>query len=239
MTQMPSADCRCSNKIPPLRPGPDPSKRISYRLSLESLLPFTEIAGSLLGVIAGLLLIRRSIWSYPFGIAMVGLYAMVFFRARLYSDAALQLFFLAVQIYGWTNWAANRAARGMVNVRRMIGREIALWAVIVAAATVADYAFLVRHTPDAAPLLDALITAFSIAAQILLAIRRLENWVAWILVDVIGIALYLSQHLYTVAGVYVIFLSLSVAGLIAWHRAWRTQQSAAGNIAGDRLNGAG
>jgi nicotinamide mononucleotide transporter len=188
-------------------------------------LPLTEIAGSVLGAIAGLLLIRRSIWSYPFGIAMVGLYAVVFFRARLYSDAALQLFFLAVQVYGWTNWAANRARRGTVTVRRMTGREIALWVGIVAAAALADYAFLARHTRDAAPLLDALITAFSIAAQTLLAIRRLENWIAWILVDVIGIALYLSQQLYTVAGVYLIFLSLSVAGLIAWRRAWQAQQA--------------
>lgn len=186
---------------------------------------FTEIAGSILGAIAGLLLIRRSIWSYPFGIAMVGLYALVFLRARLYSDAALQLFFLAVQIYGWINWAASRAARGAVTVKRMTGGELALWAVIVAGATAGDYALLVRHTQDAAPLLDALITAFSIAAQILLAIRRLENWIAWIMVDVIGVALYLGQHLYTVAGVYVIFLSLSVAGLIAWRQAWQAQQA--------------
>ena len=188
-------------------------------------MPLTEIAGSILGAIAGLFLIRRSIWSYPFGIAMVGLYALVFFRARLYSDAALQLFFMAVQIYGWTNWAANRAAKGTVTVRRMTGREITLWAVLVVTVTVADYALLARHTSDAAPLLDALITAFSIAAQTLLAIRRLENWIAWIIVDVIGIALYLSQHLYTVAGVYLIFLGLSVAGLIAWRRAWQAQQA--------------
>jgi nicotinamide mononucleotide transporter len=191
----------------------------------EFRLPVTEIAGSILGAIAGLFLIRRSIWSYPFGIAMVGLYALVFFRARLYSDAALQLFFLAVQLYGWTNWAANRAQRGTVTVRRMTAREIVLWTVIVATAAAGDYWFLVHHTRDAAPLLDALITAFSIAAQSLLAIRRLENWIAWIIVDGIGIALYLSQHLFTVAGVYLIFLGLSVAGLVAWRRAWQAQQA--------------
>jgi nicotinamide mononucleotide transporter len=185
----------------------------------------TEIAGSVLGVIAGLLLIRRSIWSYPPGIAMVGLYAFVFFRARLYSDAALQLFFMAVQIYGWINWTANRATRGTVTVRRMTGREILLWAVLVAAATVADYGFLVRHTRDAAPALDALITAFSIAAQTLLATRRLETWVAWIAVDVIGVVLYFRQGLYSVTGVYLLFLALSVAGLIAWQRAWRAQST--------------
>jgi nicotinamide mononucleotide transporter len=188
-------------------------------------LPITEIAGSILGAVAGLLLIRRSIWSYPFGIAMVGLYAIVFFQARLYSDAALQLFFLAVQVYGWINWAANRARQGTVIVRRMSGREVALWVGIVAAATLADYALLAGHTRDAAPLLDALITAFSIAAQTLLAIRRLESWIAWIVVDLIGVALYLSQQLYTVAGVYLIFLSLSVAGLIAWRQAWDRQQA--------------
>ena len=66
-----------------------------------------EIAAALLGVINVLLVVRRSVWNYPFGIAMVSLYFFVFRDAKLYSDALLQIFFLLIQLYGW--WAWTRA----------------------------------------------------------------------------------------------------------------------------------
>ena len=66
-----------------------------------------------LGVINVALVVRRSVWNYPFGLAMVTLYFFVFFGARLYSDALLQIFFFVVQLYGWVNWvrARTRPAR--------------------------------------------------------------------------------------------------------------------------------
>ena len=70
-----------------------------------------EAAAFILGVSNVLLLVRRSIWNYPFGIVMVLLYAVVFYRAKLYSDALLQLFFFAVQIYGWVHWSRARAPK--------------------------------------------------------------------------------------------------------------------------------
>ena len=67
-----------------------------------------EIAAVLLGLVNVTLVVRRSVWNYPFGIAMVVLYADIFFDAKLYSDALLQLFFLAVQFYGWWNWCGRK-----------------------------------------------------------------------------------------------------------------------------------
>ena len=63
-----------------------------------------EIAAALLGVINVLLVVRRSTWNYPFGITMVSLYFFVFWDAKLYSDALLQIFFLLIQVYGWWAW---------------------------------------------------------------------------------------------------------------------------------------
>jgi nicotinamide mononucleotide transporter len=63
-----------------------------------------EIVASILGVANIVLLVRRSIWNYPFGIVMVTMYGVVFFQARLFSDALLQVFFFVVQIYGWWVW---------------------------------------------------------------------------------------------------------------------------------------
>src|SRR4029453_19570025 len=63
-----------------------------------------EVAAALLGIINVVLVVRRSVWNYPFGIAMVALYFFVFWDAKLYSDALLQIFFLLIQVYGWWAW---------------------------------------------------------------------------------------------------------------------------------------
>ncbi len=77
-----------------------------------------EIIAAVLGVANIVLLVRRSIWNYPFGIAMVSLYGWVFFDARLYSDAALQVFFFVVQLYGWWNWHRRAVATARWRSRR-------------------------------------------------------------------------------------------------------------------------
>src|SRR6476646_6664105 len=80
-----------------------------------------------LGVINVFLVVRRSVWNYPFGLAMVALYFFVFFEARLYSDALLQIFFFVVQVYGWVNWVKARNASGEVPVGRLTARARAGW----------------------------------------------------------------------------------------------------------------
>lgn len=172
-----------------------------------------------LGVINVFLVVRRDVWNYPFGLAMVALYFFVFTGARLYSDALLQIFFFVVQVYGWVNWVKARGEGGEVPVGRLTARERALWALATALASFAWGLLMARYTNAAAPIVDAFIAGTSIAAQILMAQRRIENWVLWILVDVVAVALYASRGLYPTSALYLLFLLLSVAGLIGWRRA--------------------
>src|SRR6187549_2897858 len=93
-----------------------------------------EIAAALLGVINILLVVRRSVWNYPFGIAMVALYFFVFWDAKLYSDALLQIFFLLIQIYGWWAWLRATQVDHGVAVDWLGGKARARWIVATAAA---------------------------------------------------------------------------------------------------------
>jgi nicotinamide mononucleotide transporter len=177
-----------------------------------------EIVGAVLGVANIALLVRRSIWNYPFGIAMVVLYTAVFFEARLYSDAALQVFFFVVQIYGWWNWLKARDAEGLARIEVMSGTARIVWLAVIAAATAGEGWYLSHYTSDVAPWLDANTTAMSVVAQYLLSIRKIENWVLWIATDVVQIGLYYWKGLYPTTVLYVLFLAISVAGLEAWRR---------------------
>jgi nicotinamide mononucleotide transporter len=183
-----------------------------------------EIIASVLGVANVALIVRRSIWNYPFGLLMVVLYGFVFFQARLYSDAALQVFFFVVQIYGWWIWYRERAEDGLVRVEQLSNRDRALWCAAIVIATLGEGWYLAHYTRDVAPWLDANTTAMSVVAQYLLSVRRIENWVLWIVTDVVQIGLYASKGLYPTTGLYVLFLLLSIGGLWQWSKHLQAQR---------------
>jgi nicotinamide mononucleotide transporter len=182
-----------------------------------------EIAAVLLGLANVGLLVRRSIWNYPFGMAMVSLYAVIFWQARLYSEAGLQVFFFVVQIYGWMLWARQGGQQGPVGVSWMQGRERLVWGVATAALSLSLGWLMHRFTNAAMPFADSAIAGASIAAQFLLSFRRIENWVLWIVINVASIALYINRGLNLTAGLYVLLLGLSVLGLREWIAAHRKE----------------
>ncbi len=187
----------------------------------------TEIIAAILGLANIVLLVRRSIWNYPFGLAMVTLYGLVFLEAKLYSDAALQIFFFAVQVYGWWNWYRAREGDGAVKVEVLGNGARLLWCGVIAAATVAEGWYLAHYTHDAAPWMDANTTAMSVVAQYLLSVRKIENWVLWIVTDVVQIGLYYWKGLYPTTALYAVFLVLSMVGLREWYRHMKAAEAVA------------
>lgn len=178
-----------------------------------------ELVAVCLGVCNIVLLVRRSIWNYPFGIAMVALYFLIFREARLYSDMLLQIFFLVVNAWGWWAWGRAGGLSGPVQVDRMgsRGRWTALGSVGVL--TLFWGWGMHEYTNAASPWWDAAVAMGSIASQILLARRKIENWIGWIAVDVVAIGLYASKSLWITAALYALFLVLSVQGWREWRRA--------------------
>lgn len=178
-----------------------------------------EILAALLVLVNIALVAKRSVWNYPFGIAAVALYGVVFLEAKLYSDMLLQGFFLVLNLYGWINWRRSRADAGEVVVLTLGWPARAAWLAGCALAIWGWGALMHRFTDAAAPWWDAGVAITSVAAQLLLARRYLENWVLWIAVDVIAVPLFAARGLWLTAGVYVVLLGLAIGGAIGWHRA--------------------
>lgn len=177
-----------------------------------------EIAAALLGVINVLLVVRRSVWNYPFGIAMVALYFFVFWDAKLYSDALLQIFFFLIQLYGWWAWVhADRVDHGVVVGWLGNGARLR-WLVGTALAVIIWGTGMARFTDAAAPFADATVAGLSVSAQILQSLRKVESWVLWVSVDVLAIGLFAWRGLLVTSALYGLFLVLAVVGLIEWRR---------------------
>lgn len=180
-----------------------------------------EIVAVLLGLVNVALVVRRSIWNYPFGLATVALYGWIFLGAKLYSDALLQIFFFAVQLYGWLNWTRSRKASGEVRVLLLSART---WLSVLIATAVASalWGLLMHSATDAHyPWWDGSVAMISIAAQLLQSRRYLQSWTLWIAADVIAIPLFALKGLWMTAGLYGVFLILCLFGLAEWRRALR------------------
>lgn len=180
-----------------------------------------EIVATLLGIANIVLIIRRSVWNFPFGIAMVALYAVIFYENYLPSDAALQIFFIVVNAYGWWAWLRHRDSVGELVVERLGARGYAAWVAGSAVAIVAWGAMMDRYSQATHPYWDGAIAMLSVAGQILMTRRYIENWHWWIVVNIISVPLYVIKGLSLTAGLYALFLVLAVVGLVEWLRAER------------------
>lgn len=184
-----------------------------------------EWLAALLGVICVALVVRRSIWNFAFGIASTALYVGVFVDAKLYSDALLQIFFVVVNGYGWLSWRRAQAKLGDVVVETMGVAARVGWLGGIALATLCWGWLMHRFTDAAYPWIDAGVAITSVAAQILMARRKLENWMLWIAIDIVAIPLFASRGLWVTSGLYALYLIMSVTGLIGWRRALRLQET--------------
>ncbi len=183
-----------------------------------------ELIAAGLGMINIVLLVRRSVWNYPFGMAMVALYVFIFWEAKLYSEAGLQVFFFAMQAWGWYLWFEVGGGDSRVPVRWLDWPSRAVWLMVTAALSLNLGWAMDRFTDAVVPYADSAIAGASIAAQLLLAFRRVENWMLWIVIDVGAIALYAHRELYPTMALYMLFLIFSIIGLKEWIAAVKTRQ---------------
>ncbi|WP_299540175.1 nicotinamide riboside transporter PnuC [uncultured Herbaspirillum sp.] len=178
-----------------------------------------ELVSFVLAVITVWLNIAQNHWAWLFSILSSLLYAAVFADARLYGDAGLQFVFVAVSVWGWSQWLRGGEQQRPLQVSRLSARG---W-LLMGMAWVAGWGmlswFLRRYTDTDVPHVDGLLTAGSLVGQFLLSRKKLENWLVWIVVDVLYVGLYLYKHLTLTAILYALFVLMAAAGWRSWRRA--------------------
>jgi nicotinamide mononucleotide transporter len=175
-----------------------------------------EPAAAAITLLCVYLAVKQRVETWPVGLVGVSLYAVVFYRAGLYANAALQLVFAAFALYGWHQWLRGGPSRSELSVTRTPRR---LWLGALAAAAllaVAGTLLLARPGKNLLAFFDSALTAFSLAAQYLMTRKYLENWILWVAVDVVYTALFVTQKLYYTAALYAAFTVLAWRGYREW-----------------------
>lgn len=182
-----------------------------------------EWIAAIAGAVSVYLSARENIWNWPTAIVNLGLYIIVFQRTGLYSDMGLQVVFLLLSIYGWYQWLYGGTNRTELTVSRASARD---WLIALSIAAV-FWIILARNTARlpgvALPYLDSGLATISLVAQWMMTRKMLENWVLWIIVDVVYVPMYVYKHLPVTAVLYAVFLALAVLGLRSWWRSYRAK----------------
>jgi nicotinamide mononucleotide transporter len=197
-----------------------------------------EAVAVVFGIVCVALTVRQSIWCWPAGLLQVTLYVYVFYGARLYSDMILHVIYIGVQIYGWHHWLhgeqrfpSGSGVRASLPVTMLGVRERWLWGIAVVFVALGWGGIMDRYTDAAAAHADAFIAAASLCAQYLMAQKKIENWIVWIVVDLVAIAVYWTRDLQLTAGLYVVFLLLCIAGVRSWYQSLVRTRKASEEIA--------
>jgi len=184
-----------------------------------------EVAGFITTLLGIWLTTRRLMACWPVVLLADALYLVVFYRAQLFSDSLLQIFFVAFTLYGWWHWARGVHQDGEVRVEPL-GLRGWLGGLAAGAGGAVLLGWLMVRVGAALPHLDAALTSYSLVASWWQARKHTANWTLWIAVDLVYIGEYLYKGLRLTALLYLLLVALAVLGLWDWRRAARVPRAA-------------
>jgi len=184
-----------------------------------------EMFAALLGIISVWYARKENILVFPFGIANVLIYIYICFTARLYANAGINAVYLISNIYGWYMWARKDENNESLQITRNTSKQnVWSWVSVVVVYVAAFFVLREANKTDPdylhsyLPYIDSFNTSFFLVATILMAVKKAENWVFWIIGDLVSIPIFISQGLYFTGIQYTVFLVLAILGWIEWKK---------------------
>ena len=184
---------------------------------LQALSPW-EGAAVLLGIAYLLLAMRESLWCWYAGFASTAIFLVIFWDVRLLMEAALQVYYLAMSVYGWWHWRQGAGRDTPLPITRWRWPTHVVAVTAVALIALLSGALLGRYTDAALPYLDSFTTWGSILTTWMVARKILENWLYWLVIDSVSIYLYLDRELYLTALLFAVYLVIALFGYLRWRQ---------------------
>ncbi len=177
-----------------------------------------ELIGVLTGVVNVWLATRQNIWAWPIGLVSVSMYVLVFYDARLYADMGLNAFYFVTSLYGWYVWLYGGKGHTARKVGHVRPKELATLIGLGIVFSLGLGYYLDNYTDADLSYTDSATTAISLIGYWMMAKKQLENWIVWLVVDVLYVGVYFYKELYLTSFLYSIFLLLCIKGYRDWSK---------------------
>lgn len=177
-----------------------------------------QIVGTTLGLLYLWLEYKANIWVWVIGAIMPLVHGLLYLDKGIYADAAMQLYYVLAGVYGLCVWKRKSMQKGDDAIVHTPWDMVWPIMVIYISINVTIYIFLVEFTDSQVPLFDSISTALSIVAMWMLSRKYVEQWLVWLVVDMISVGLYIYKGIPLTGGLYAIYCVLAVVGYMRWRR---------------------
>lgn len=175
-----------------------------------------EIFAVLCGLASVWFMKKENILVYPLGIINVLIYVYICYSSRLYASAGINVFYAVMSAYGWYNWLRKTNEDDRIHIARLKSLWVLIYGLIIVGLFLLLRFLLSRFTDSEIPSWDALTTAIYVVAMWLLAQKKIEHWLLWIVGDVISVAMFAWLNLYFSAFQFLVFTVIAIFGFIEW-----------------------
>ncbi|TXI97126.1 MAG: nicotinamide riboside transporter PnuC [Neisseriales bacterium] len=216
-----------------------------FNLGVGYSLSYIEAVGTIFGLLCIWYASKEKFFNFYFGLINVTLFAIIFYQIQLYANLLLQIFFFVMNLYGLYAWGKSTSSDDGLKIRWLSKPQLILTIIasLIAIGILANFINLFFNTltliavklmqlvipsiampalqPDPYPLMDAAVTILSIVAMVQMTRKLVENWIVWVIIDLISIVLYAKQGVYFMALEYVLLTAIALNGTIEWIKAAR------------------
>ena len=184
---------------------------------------YLEIIAVLSGIISVWFAKKENILLYPIGTVSVLIWIYLCWIGEIYSQAVINLFFLVMNIYGWYNWSRkDNSEMNKVQIKFSSIKEKILYIIVAALLTLLIYSALsnieILNLDWKFVLMESFITALNFIAMWLMAWKRVENWVLWIIGDIFCVPLFIFKEYYLSVAQFFIFIIIAFMGYFEWKK---------------------
>lgn len=177
-----------------------------------------EILGVIVGAIYLWLEYKASIYLWIASIVMPAIYLVVFYGAGLYADTAINIYYLVVALYGWFAWKYGSCDKKELPITRISTRQAVAMVALYAVMQVVISLALIHLTDSDVAWFNGLTSALSVVGMWMLARKWIEQWIVWIVVDILSAGLYCYKGLYLTAILYAIYAIIAIFGYRKWQQ---------------------
>ena len=192
-------------------------------VNLFSSLPPWESSAAALAIAYLVLAARENILCWYCALVSTAIYTILFWDVSLLMESALNVYYMAMAVYGWQQWKFGGAENEGLAITRLSLRSNGLIIIAIFSMTLVSGFLLSKYTSAAWPYVDSFTTWGSVITTILVAKKVLDNWLYWLVIDTISIPLYIDRGLYPTAVLFVLYIFIVIAGYLNWTRRMHAQ----------------
>ena len=172
-----------------------------------------------------LLIMRENPWGWLCALISTAIYTLLFWQVNLLMDSALNIYYMAMAVYGWQQWQKGGVQQAGVRIVRWNIRSHLVALTIIFTATLISGYLLSANTQAAWPYLDSFTTWASVLTTYMVAKKVLENWLYWLVIDAVAMVIYIDRGLYLTALLFLVYLLICLFGWSSWRKTFYSYDS--------------